>query len=60
MMNEYAKDLHDRPLTANEAMMAAQYYRGAREAGCEVTLATVHKVFVPGIRDLMTRYLQGC
>lgn len=59
-MTEYAADLSKRAMTANEFKLAEEYVRAARGAGCDVALATVNKVFVPGVRELVTRYLQGC
>lgn len=59
-MTEYAADLSKRAMTGNEFRLAEEYVRAARGAGCDVALATVNKVFVPGVRELVTRYLQGC
>lgn len=59
-MTEYAKELANRAMTADEFKLAEEYVRAARGTGCDVALATVNKVFVPGVRELVTRYLQGC
>lgn len=59
MFPEHTRELMNRGLTADEFQRAEQAIKGAREAGCQVNLGTVMKVFPPGVSNLVRRYLRG-
>lgn len=58
-MTKYAADLSKRAMTADERTLAEQYIQGAQAAGQRVTRENVRSVFVPGVADLVMRYLRG-
>jgi hypothetical protein len=56
---EYSRKLMNRALTADEFAVAEQAVKGATEAGIHVNAGNVMKVFPPGVRNLVRRYLRG-